>query len=112
LYFTILIVLISPKSTYGQTILFEDHFDGDLSKWQATRDDISRWSIVNGMAGASVTNGLIEIVPKDEFWNQSWANYSLDLDMLPKSGIDKNVTFRFQALDKWNEIHHTYDSGG
>ena len=112
LYFTILIALFSPKIAYGQTILFEDHFDGDLSKWQATRESISDWSIINGMVGATVSGKLIEIVPKDEFLKNSWGNYSLELDLLGKQGVDKNIAFRFQALDKWNEIHHTYDSGG
>lgn len=101
-----------PQKTLAQNILFEDDFNQDLSKWESVRGPIENWTIQDGRVGARVTNGLIEIVPNDQNWNMVWDKYEFTVDMFPIEGVDKNLSFRFQSLDKWNEIHHSIDGYG
>ena len=98
----------------NERILFEDNFDRGLEKWEAVRGNLSDWIANNGQIGSIVSqyDTSVEITPKDEFWNEEWGNYIFEVDIIPKRGVDRNLTFRFQGIDKWYELHHTIDKYG
>ena len=98
----------------NERILFEDNFDRGLEKWEAVRGNLSDWIANNGQIGSIVSqyDTSVEITPKDEFWNEEWGNYIFEVDIIPKRGVDRNLTFRFQGIDKWYELHHTIDKHG
>lgn len=112
MYFTTICCLLFPKNVDASTIYFEDDFSGDLSKWQSFRGDISSWSIQDGMVETN-TGGVVEIIPNDQNWpDPLFDRYIYEVDMMPMSGVDRNISFRVQATDRWAEIHHTGDSTG
>lgn len=109
LYFTTVCIL-SPQNAFSY--YFEDDFSLGLSKWEAVRGNIEEWDTSDGMAGVNASD-IKELVPMDSYWqNPLLDNYIYEVDMLPLSGVDRNISFRFQDLNKWNEIHHTNDSHG
>jgi hypothetical protein len=110
----LLLSTVFAKSIAAQTILFEDNFENGLEKWEAVRGSIDDWVVQDGMVGTLIQSSGVkrEIVPKDQWWDENWGNYVFEFDVIAKSGVDKNFPFRFQALDRWYEIHHTQDSQG
>lgn len=112
MYFTTVCFLLLPKNVEASIIYFEDDFSGDLSKWQPFRGDISNWSIQDGMVETN-TSGVLEMIPDDQYWPDPLLDkYIYEVDIMPMSGIDRNISFRIQATDRWAEIHHTTNSTG
>lgn len=95
------------KQSWAGPIVFSDDFSHGLDKWEQTRGDNSIWSVVDGKAQAIITTyqTVSELIPKDEFWNQQWKNLEYSLEFTPLAGVDRNVSFGFQNLTNWYDIH-------
>lgn len=87
-------------------IVFEDSFDS-LEKWESVRTTNGSWTLLNGSVEGLVMNPgtVIEMVPKDTYWNPDWHNIRYELDYTPLEGVDKNISFGFENLLNWYEIH-------
>lgn len=87
--------------------VFSDDFEQDLSKWQPVRDDGSAWTIVDGKARATIDTAstITELVPLDALWQSDWKNLEYDVEITPLLGVDKNISFIFQNLANWYEVH-------
>ncbi|HEX7017728.1 MAG TPA: C39 family peptidase, partial [Patescibacteria group bacterium] len=70
------------------------------------------WSIVDGQAEANVPNRstIIEMVPKDEFWNSEWRNIEYEFDFTPLQGVDRNISFGVIDNSNWYEFHFLENS--
>jgi len=101
------IALIHPRSASAQEVVFSEDFSGDFSQWVPTRDDGSAWHIINGQADVYLESGHIitELVPSDAVWNSTWQNLEYELDFIPLSGVDRNISFGIQSPTHWYEIH-------
>jgi hypothetical protein len=101
------VALAHPKHIHGQELLFEDDFSQGFIKWKPTRDNGSMWSIVDGKAYVNVQRFfyITEMIPKDQYWNSNWHNIEYELDFTPLEGVDRNVSFGFQDVQNWYEIH-------
>lgn len=88
-------------------LVFADDFSSGLSKWEPTRDSGEYWEIIDGELVANISSGftITELVPKEEHWNSDWKNFSYSFDITGVSGVDKNVSFHFEDLSNWYEIH-------
>jgi hypothetical protein len=97
---------LSPKAM-AKTTLFSENFSNGLSRWEFTRDDGRYWRIVDGQVEGYVDRGstVTEMVPKDEYWDESWHNIEYSLDFTPLEGVDRNISFNFENLTNWYEIH-------
>ncbi len=95
------------------SVIFSDTFDDGFTKWITTRTnpEISTWKIVDGQAEAVVKtpSRVVEMVPRDAFWNSNATNFEYQLDYTPLEGIDKNISFNFRNLNDWYEIHFVDD---
>jgi hypothetical protein len=102
-----LVFHITTRQVRAQELLFEDDFSHGFEKWKPTRDDGSMWSIVDGKAYVNVQRFfyITEMIPKDQYWDSSWHNISYELDFTPLAGVDRNVSFGFQDVKNWYEIH-------
>lgn len=91
----------------ASTILFQEDFSGDLSKWIPTRDDGSKWFIKDGMVGAKVHNNfdVTEIIPSDSNLLHTTDNFSVEFDVLPISGSDVNFTIQYSSPNNFYELH-------
>lgn len=109
----IFLFFVFPKSALA-IILFEDDFENGINKWEATRGNLADWVLEDGKVGAIISSpeSIIEMVPKSSYWQNSWGDYIFEVDIYPKQGVDRNVSFRFQDLRHWYEIHHTTDKYG
>jgi hypothetical protein len=89
------------------TVLFADDFQGIESKWQVTRGSDAMWEVSNGvLEGTVLTSSTItELVPRDEFWSDEWRNYAFELDILPVTGVDRNLAWGYQNPVNWYEVH-------
>lgn len=89
------------------TVIFQDDFSTDLNKWEAVRGNISSWTIVNGKAGATVNlvGNTVELVPKDEYWDDGYEHIQIEFDMYPIQGVDKNFTMRYLTPFNFYELH-------
>jgi len=88
-------------------VVFTDDFSNGFEKWQDVRDNFNVWSLINQSADAFVRtpSTLSELIPKDEFWNPEWKNYTYQLDYTYLEGADNNVSFWFQDIYNWYQIH-------
>lgn len=98
-------------SLKADSTVFTENFSQDFSQWQPTRDNGELWKIIDGQAEVFIDTAytITELVPKDEFWSKDWGNLSYELDYTPLAGVDKNITFGFQNLTHWYEIHFVQD---
>ncbi|MCA9368930.1 hypothetical protein KC721_01400 [Candidatus Woesebacteria bacterium] len=103
------IVLLLARPVRAQEVVFMDTFDEDLSQWEPIRDDGQYWSIIEGKLHGIIPKGftISELVPNDAVWNPEWHNIIYELDFTPLEGIDKNISFHFENLQNWYEIHFT-----
>lgn len=94
-------------SVVADQVVFSDDFSQGLDKWQQTRGDINIWSIVNGKLQAFISTGstMTELIPTDEFWRQDWKNLEYSLEFTPLAGIDRNISFGFQDIANWYDLH-------
>lgn len=108
------IILISSFFFFSQkvnaqsaTILFQDDFSTGFTKWEPVRDNGWPWIIVDGKAEAYINRGstITEMVPKDQYWDPTWGNMEYQLEFTPLEGTDQNISFSFNSLLSWYEIH-------
>lgn len=102
---------VTAPTVRAQELVFSDDFSQGFTQWQLTRKNNGNWSIQDGQAEANVTSysTIVEMVPKDEFWNAAWKNIEYQLDYTPLEGVDKNISFNFENLQNWYEIHFLDD---
>jgi hypothetical protein len=95
------------KPIFASEIVFQDDFSQGLVNWQPVRDDGQMWSVVDGKAEAYVSKRftITELVLKNEIWNDEWLNLEYALDFTPLEGADKNISFKFNNLSNWYELH-------
>lgn len=107
LFLSLILMLFSFKKISAAEVLFTEDFSNGLSKWQPVRDDGSLWSVVNGKAEAYVPwrFTITELVLKDEYWNNNWKDLEYRLEFTPLVGADKNISFKFNNLQNWYELH-------
>ncbi len=106
--FCLLILLFFLSTSYIKaSIFFQDDFSNGLEKWIPTRDNGSKWFVSSERAGAIVTSAgeVTELVPKDEYWNNSIQTYSVEFDITPIQGQDKNFTLRYLSNSDFYELH-------
>lgn len=103
------IVLVLAQPIHAQTVVFSDTFDVGFDKWEPTRDAAQYWTVENGQLHGTIPRGftISELVPKDSYWNPDWKNIQYELDFLALSGVDKNISFHFENLQNWYELHFT-----
>lgn len=101
-----------PK-VHAETVLFTDSFENGLEKWNSTRGNDSYWAVIDNHLTATIPRPyqIIELVPKDEYWNQEWINIRYQFDFFPAEGIDRNISFRYQDENNWQEIHIVANGG-
>jgi len=113
---SLLLILLSPVLTYSPAraaeVLFTEDFSQGLVKWQPVRDDGSMWQIANGAAEAYVgrRSTVTELALKDEYWHADWKNLEYQLEFTPIQGADKNISFKFNNLKNWYELHFVNNS--
>lgn len=109
---SLLCVLFLTEPAQAQTVVFSDSFELGYQKWEPTRDVGDLWSIHDGQLHGYVPLGftISELVPKDAYWNSEWKNIRYELDFLALAGADKNISFHFENLNNWYEIH--FNHGG
>jgi len=116
LAFSMLFLSSLSNNVYASQEIFSDNFSVGLEKWEAVRGDLSEWTYdsLSKKVGAKITtrSKVIEIAPSFEYWNDLVGDYKVEYDFIALSGIDKNFPFRFIALNKWYEVHHTFDRYG
>jgi len=97
----------TTKVQAQESILFADDFSADLSKWEDIRGNLENWQIVDGQLEANVKTAftLSELIPKDEFWSESIADYIYSLDFTPIMGADRNISFSVVDTNNWIEFH-------
>lgn len=102
-----LLFMIFPPPTYAKKVVFEDDFSSELNKWELTRGGYSIWSVADGKLHAKVLTSftISELVPTNQYWDDSWRNIEYQLEYTPIAGVDKNISFGYKNIDKWYEIH-------
>lgn len=96
--------LFIAKSSHA-AVLFEENFNGSSANWSIASGS---WNIVDGKYGAYVPNAVQGSV---SFANIDipTPNYSIDLDIFPVKGTDRNVRFRFGGSPGEYDLHFTND---
>lgn len=99
------------SSAFANVTIFSDNFNSGSNKWQLARNvGNGLWLAEEGVFKAIFSqSGVSEQIPKDDYWNSNWNNYSLEVDMAFKTGVDKNLAFRYINSDNWYGVHF---SGG
>ena|GEM_PF-2583007 len=105
-----LVTGVPPVVAAGE-LVFEDDFSNDLSQWQVTRGLPSIWQLVDGVLEGNLltTSTISELVPQSSLWQAEWRNYSLELDIQPLAGVDRNLAWGYQDPLNWYEIHFLPD---
>lgn len=109
LLFTLSLFFSLSTPINAQTVVFQDDFSGDLSKWENPRGNPQLWTTSNEQAKAYVPGpfDITEMVPTDSNWTISSKNAEIEFDFTPLTGQDKNFSFNFQDLNNWSEFHFT-----
>lgn len=100
-------LFLSPVKIWAINPVFKDDFSSDFNKWQLERGNMAFWSIQNGKAQAVVSNSgvITELSPKSEFWPLNLKYYEYTLEYTPLQGLDRNITFGFEDINNWYELH-------
>lgn len=110
---TILISLLAWSNctslAAASTVLFTDDFSNGLDQWQQVRPQATAWQIRNEAAYIRIDQqfSISELVPRDDLWQSEWHNLRFELDYTPISGFDRNISFHFQDVNNWYELHFT-----
>ena len=70
------------------TASFDDFNDGNYNGWQVS----GPWDVVNGMLHCSISGQ--QLWPTAIVGNQSWTNYTFEVDFMATRGVDKSFRFR------------------
>lgn len=108
----IFFALTSKTEAFVEKVVFEDDFSQGFEKWQSVRTNAHYWSIENEAAKGHVPNGgrVVEMVPKDEYWDSEWKNMVYEFDFTPVAGADKNFSFKYENASNWYEIHFSFSA--
>lgn len=103
----LLFVCLTVTQIQADELVFQENFSNGLARWQPTRDDGSLWKVSNGKVDVTVSTRetITELVPKDEYWHESWQNIEYSLDLTPLVGVDRNISFNVQSNQNWYEVH-------
>jgi len=103
----IIFLFSSYKKIYAETVVFRDDFFNGFQKWELGAGDWKMWSIYKGKAQAYVdeVSTIVQLMPKDEYWNDNWKNYQFELDFEPVYGIDRNIAWYVFDKANWYELH-------
>lgn len=100
---SIIVLFVTPGSSFASTI-FSDNFEsGSASKWI---ESAGNWNIIDGKYGASVTKFNHAQAFADLDINTP--NYTIELDLFPVQGIDRTVRFRSGSNVEY-DLHFTGD---
>lgn len=88
-------------------LVFADNFDHGLERWQEVRGSLLDWQVVDGWLQAELDHPyyLAELIPKPEYWQNSWQHYLFGFDFLAETNGDLNWSWGFQDQDNWYELH-------
>ncbi len=103
-----LVFALTSRSVQAKTLVFQDDFSGGFLKWESTRTNSEFWEVgEDGAATAYVpySGAVVEMVPKNEYWNSSWTNIDYEFDFVSYQGIDRNMGFGYQDNRNWYELH-------
>ncbi len=105
-YYTTLNI-VYPAQSFAQTVVFEDSFDESNQKWEVSRGSPSFWTVEHGQLIGTVptTFTIAELVPSDEYWQDEWHDFTLEMTYVPVLGVDKNFSFFIQDVRNWYEFH-------
>lgn len=94
IFMFIAFVFVKPEVSYAQSILFEDNFETDKSyQWTTIRNAWVR-NFVNGSNRFGLVLNTSSSTTEAQGGDYNWTNYKFSFDILPISGIDRNVYFR------------------
>ncbi len=98
--------LFIASPTHAQ-VVFSDDFSDGYTKWYDVRNSYELWSIINNQADVYVPtrSTLAELIPKNEYWNSDWKNYIYKLEYTYLDGADKLLSFWYQDILNWYQIH-------
>src|SRR5690606_20485012 len=48
---------------------------------------------------------VTESIPSNNYWDNDWNDYAIELDMIFVSGTDKNIAWRYIDENQWVDIH-------
>jgi hypothetical protein len=99
--------ICAGRPTYAQQVLFEDDFEEGFSKWVSVRGNDGLWEVIDGQARARIEERftIIELVPDDAYWDETWQNYEFLLDYTPVEGTDRNLGFGFESTSTLFDVH-------
>lgn len=115
LFLTVLIIVFVflnfTISVRANSVIFEDDFSQDLSKWQLVRGSLSDWRITDQEVIATIIQNfkVSEIRPTDQELVISFP-YRYDVDFIHYSGADKNFVFNYRNNENWFEFHYSGNS--
>ncbi|HVZ12777.1 MAG TPA: C39 family peptidase [Patescibacteria group bacterium] len=102
---SLLLIFSSPKAF--ASVIFQDNFDsGDSSQWTTVQGpNLFQVANIDGSNrfGALISSGstIVDEVAGDI----TTPNYTVDLDILPIQGVDKNISFRWVNNASQYEVH-------
>lgn len=106
---TLLFLLITPSKA-SASILFQDNFNNENSNQWTPISGQNLWKVQNGKYGARITTSSTII--RTVAGSISTPNYSIEFDMLPIEGEDKNIEIRKKDDSIIYGIHFNYTGGG
>jgi len=113
IFFISFFLLISPKKAEA-IILFQDNFnDGNADGWSIdyltpadgdTSWNDSKWEVNdNGEYGITFTDTQMRTI--SSAGDNVWYDYIYVVELTGKSGVDKNIVFRYKDRDNWYSFH-------
>lgn len=105
--FLFVFALIAPMQTGAQEVFRDDFNSGNLDKWQDVRETFDLWDLTESAAHVFIDkrSTLAELIPKPEYWNPNWKNYSFEVQIKYIQGVDNMLAFWFQDILNWYQIH-------
>ncbi len=107
LYFCFFTRLLLPESVSAQTLPFNDNFESGSGQWTPIT---GAWGIqtINGSNRYGTTvNSTSTCCSESIAGNDTWTDYSYELDLLGKQGVDKNLIFRYMSPSTKYGLHLT-----
>jgi len=113
IFFISFFLLIFPKKV-GAIILFQDNFnDGNADGWNVdyltpisgdNRWNDSKWEVNDsGEYGITFTDRQMRTI--SSAGDSIWCDYVYVIELSGKSGVDKNIVFRYKDKDNWYNFH-------
>ena len=110
--FTFLLIFIlsfvfNTKKSFAKDCFFEDF--SDLNNWNSLNDNTNgnSWFIENGVLVGEVFSGQSSFLIANSF--EDLSNYTIEFDLLNKTGIDQNILFRASNdLNKYYVLNIRY----